>query len=169
MVICSKEKLPLMRWPSTFKATPVPSTRTYVAPPGSTRLVVTPATMNVSSTSEPVLFSFTPSVPPSVTPGTFKATVPPTLPAMPVGRITKNPLPLVTCRSGFAPSPRLSRTSVTATRTMRSAPPPLPLVNCSKTKLPLKLWPATVSRTPVPDTRRNGPAGSARVSVLPPT
>ena len=43
------------------------------------------------------------------------------------------------------------------------------VVICSKTKSPLTRCPATISATPTPVTRTNGPAGTSTETVVPPT
>ena len=84
VVNCSKAKLPLSERPNRPRFRLVPSTRMNL-PCGRSIVVLVPPTVNVSVTGASSVFTFRPSVPLSVTPGTFIATVPLSDPAMPFG------------------------------------------------------------------------------------
>src|ERR1700729_1382260 len=103
-----------------------------------------------------------PSVPTSVTPGIDTETLALRFPIRPpVGPNVSIPLPPDTVRRALAPSPNDALTLLAATLTV---------VFCSVTeKLPLRLWPAIVSCTPVPVTWKYGPAGSVRLWFVPPS
>ena len=152
-VICSNAKSPRNSGPPAApmrKVAPSTSTRTY-GPAGTFTVTVAPDTTSASFTAVvPVLIaSFT--VPPlSVTPGTLITGLTVNDAATPPDVITSRPLPFVTDTNVFVPSPSVSPRFVTPTRTTLT---PAPVVACSSTKLPDKLWPATVSVTPVPVTR----------------
>ena len=100
--------------------------------------------------------------PSKLTPGTLTARLALISPARPAGVIKKFAVPLVTLT---APSPRLSETFVAEIR-MRCAPA---TVCRSNAKLPLSVWPITLTLTSVPATRRYGPAGASSVTAVTPT
>ena len=152
-VLWSKTKSPANTGPlsvTRVRLAPVTSMRTY-GPAGTVTVTGVPATTTVSFTATvPVLMaSFT--VPPvRFTPGKFKLGLTVNEAARPCGVITSRPLPLLTERKAVVPSPNESERLVTATRTILV---PTLFVDCSNTKFPPRLWPATTSVTAVPRTR----------------
>ena len=142
MVVSWKLKLPVSVWPRKLSAMLFPVTLTW-------ELVL-------------VVVTDSPSVPTSVTPGMETDTLafrfpvrPPLVPNVSV------PLPPETVSSALAPSPNEALTLLAATLTV-------PLWSVTE-KLPLRLWPAIVSCTPVPVTWKYGPAGSVKLALVPPT
>ena len=172
LVVCSKTNLPASSMPAIVRratvssmsgvsrssvSAPRISTRTY-GPAGRSTTISSPLTTMESRMIAFVLLismlarasSRTSALPRSM------STVAESLPPMPVGVMTRAPSVIV---ATARPSPRLSCASVTATTTTRW---PLGLVFCSKAKLPVRVWPATVRSISVPSRRRNLPAGSTR-------
>ncbi len=86
-------------------------------------------------------------------PGMFSATVPLTLPESPVAATVRLPVPLVSRTKSVVPLPKAAVRLLIWTWTV-------PPASFSKTRSAVTLWPATVSRSPVPEIRRYGPAGS---------
>jgi hypothetical protein len=76
--------------------------------------------------------------------------------------MTSEPWPPLTVSR---PSPIRSAMSAKATRTIG----PVAVVTCSNATLPDSDWPAIVSWTSVPSTRRYGPAGRSSATVVAPT
>ena len=98
-------------------------------------------------------------MPPASSPPTLTPRSPETVPATPVGRIIKAPMPLVR----LAPSPLMSTATVTLAIAIR-----VRLAKDSKKKSPastaLAPRPSRLSSAPRTATRTNGPAGKVRVS-----
>ena len=156
------------------KSAPSPPRSTPLPPCSALSAVVssTPPTVNTSFTATPVLLMKMLNVPANVTPGTLSSTVAVTVPARPAGVINSAPRPSLTRTKSVVPLPRRSETFAAATRTVVRATPPGVvgvLVERSKEKSPLRLWPAMVRLMFVPSTRRYGPAGKSTINVSPPT
>ena len=158
---------------------PVPVTRTN-GPVGSDKVCGKPPTTTVALTGLPVVFSSRVSVPLKATPGTFWiAAVAVMRPATPVGvppSSTSVPEPWVSDRKLFVPSPSENVTLAAPifTAFVSSAVPGMPSVpesiaTCSNVKSPLNRWPPTTSETPVPLSRKYGPAGTSTVTSVAPT
>ena len=95
-------------------------------------------------------------------PGMFSATVPLTLPESPVAATVRLPAPLLSRTKSVAPLPKAAVRLLSWTRIV-------PPASFSKTRSAVTLWPATVSRSPVPEIRRYGPAGSDSEVATPST
>ena len=168
-VSCSKTKLPLSFCSSTIRYTSRPSTRTY-GPAGrfSVRVSVSDNSNTAFTMAALVVLIAISKSPPRLTPGMFTPTVPPMRPANPSCLRSRTALPFVSVRKSVVPSPRPTFTFEAMTRTTFVGVVPV-VVLCSKAKLPLKRWPATRRFSPMPSSRRYGPAGRLRATVWLPT
>ena len=158
-------KSPLSETPASASVTPVPETANLRVAAISS-LVSKPLSVNVSFTSALVVLTSRPSVPCSVTPGTFcSATVPCTRPATPPLRISQKPLPPVSVSRSCLPSPSARLTLASASLTVG----PALVVSCSIETSALRRWPATRTVTPTASTFRYGAAVSIFSAKLPPS
>ncbi len=178
----SKEKLPESVWPPTLSEMLVPVTRTN-GPAPSASVWGKPPTTTVALTGAFVVLSSSVSCPLNATPGTFWiAAVAVSRPATPSASpfspfsSTKVPEPLVSERKFVVPSPSPKVTFAapiwiaTGSSVVPGMPSaPRPSVTCWKVKSPERRWPPTTSETPLPETRRYGPAGTSIVTTDEPT
>jgi hypothetical protein len=154
-----------------FSATSSPETRRK-RPAGSTRPTVWPPTTNSSLIAFGVSLICKPSVPLSVTPGMFTATVPRISPAIPFSAgvapllIRKLPLALVSESTVFVPSFSSNAAFATAMRTV--LPPPTRCI-CSKLKSPLSVLPSTVSFDARAFHAHERPGGQRQIDFSPST
>ncbi len=137
VVVCWMAKSPVSVCPRTDSVTPVPEICTN----GPARTLIVKLTLSIGSTSSTaagVVLMATPKVPPKVTPGTLAATVPLNMPATPAPVEIRAPWPPV---SITAPPPSDSVTLLAPI----SSWVPLAVVTWLKAKLPVSVWPRTLS------------------------
>ncbi len=149
---------------------PVSLTRRY-GPAGRSSVIVSSPSWNESVTAAPVWLISSVTVPPSATaPPRLARIETASLPARPAGLMTNAPWP---SKISMASPPRLRLTLLARMAIAVTSPPGCPgvvsVVTRSKAKSPDRATPATPRVTPMPSTRRYGPAGRSIVSGTPPT
>ncbi len=143
-------------WPRMSRVMAVPATRTYW-PAGSVSVVVAPAIVNDCSTASVPVLNSTARAPESPTCGTATVTVPVTRPANPSAVRRKSAVPFVrVIRAGSPPSAALTLVAPIR-RTCRvgsATPAAVTAATRSTTTSAERLWPRTVSVSPIPSKRR---------------
>src|ERR1700733_5247715 len=158
-------KSPASVWPPTDRVRPVPDTCTYGAAvddpagaPDSVRIVVVAPTAKLALTFALVELTWIASVPLIDTPGTLIANVPVKLAATPVPDTSSAPLPPESTAMP-PPSDAVAFDTAAITTGLPAA------VLTSTPKLPVTVWPATVSVAPLASMPKNGPAGMPCAAV----
>ena len=130
-------------------------------------------TVNVSMTRALPVFTATPNVPLKSTPGTLRSTVALKLPAttvcVPTFLTTSPPRPRLTTTKSVVPFPSRRPAFAIAMVITFTGAATVPMFFFSKLKSPVSSWPARLMVIAAASTRRYGPAGSASVTVSPPT
>ena len=160
----STTRSPRRLWPSTVSTMPVPSKRTY-GPALTSRATAVPPTSTLAVTGSVVVLTARVRAPVSVVPaGRVTTRVPEMRPATPAAVTSRRPLPPV-IRTPLPPAPMLRSTRFRPI-VVTVAPP---TVARSSTTSAVRVWPWTVTVSPLPATRRYGPAGRSSTRVAPAT